>query len=128
MTGLVEWLEAQIAEDEQVARGGRPWLDVDGQRIEDDLGHVFAYVSEPQVREHIARWDPARVLAECNAKRRIIEAHSGEHYCPMPVVTGEHGQLWTELEGPCWTLRLLSEPYANRPRYEEARRIPDDDE
>jgi hypothetical protein len=61
---------------------------------------------------HIARWDPARVLAECAAKRKIIEA-------------------WLDNEGPLsqwddyaykgveWAIKALAQPYADRPGFPE---------
>jgi Family of unknown function (DUF6221) len=73
----------------------------------------------------IARFQPANVrgraarrIAELDALAAVITAHTREpHYCPIPVATGDHGQLWTADEGPCWTLRLLAYPYANKPGY-----------
>lgn len=91
MDDLIAFLRARIDEDEQVARGGNrgPW------EIErwDALGGPAAHVLMPlgdgaqtgltrsallgthdaETMEHIARWDPARALAEVEAKRRILE-------------------------------------------------------
>jgi hypothetical protein len=57
---LIDFLLARIAEDEAVARGADPL--VTGLRVSvwtcDKYGHVAV--------------DPARVLAECEAKRRIL--------------------------------------------------------
>jgi len=55
--------------------------------------------------EHIARHDPARVLAECEAKRRIVEYCSyelGDEYERFPV------------------LDLLAQPYADHPDFDPA--------
>lgn len=84
---LTEFLLARIAEDEAAARAviplGRPleggaaarWAVV-GRTVGDASGYVVAYSVEGESpRRHIARWDPARVLAECEAKRRIVELH-----------------------------------------------------
>jgi hypothetical protein len=72
--------------------------------------------------EHIARWDPARVLAECESKRRIVAEHERGQYlssyyceccCTTSEATGEpHG------EWPCLTLRALALPYASHPDYD----------
>jgi hypothetical protein len=64
---LTEFLLARIAEDEWVAEGARrtsggEWLPV-------WLDTPF----DARMDDHIARHDPARVLAECEAKRRIVE-------------------------------------------------------
>lgn len=89
--------------------------------------------------EHIARWDPARVLAECEAKRQIVAEHpevtvwsTGESYsgdridepewfCGRCVDTSAR-QPWTDVdrvEYPCPTLRLLALPYADHPDYRQ---------
>lgn len=65
---LVAFIEAQIAEDERVAREadvlfvGRPWHK--GPYAEDEPAFVLA---------HIARHDPARVLADCEAKKALLK-------------------------------------------------------
>jgi inorganic pyrophosphatase len=61
---LTEFLQARIAEDEAVARAAVRWNE--GCRNWADAG-------EPDW-VHIARWDPARVLAECEAKRSVVHA------------------------------------------------------
>jgi hypothetical protein len=48
----------------------------------------------------IARWDPARVLAECAAKRRIVEMYAGQH-------------------GQPYVLHFLALPYADHPDYRQ---------
>lgn len=66
-------------------------------------------------REHIARHDPARVLAECEAKRRIVarhDAHLGHE--PTPHIVPR--LKWRE---GCDTLRLLALPYADHPDFRE---------
>lgn len=88
--------------------------------------------------EHIARWDPARVLAECEAKRRLIELHKlvTEDYTghwwtdpgpPEKYVTtgcdhcrsaGVDGEDYVN-PGPCPTLRILATVYANHPAYRQ---------
>jgi hypothetical protein len=68
---LTEFLLARIAEDEAVARAlsySPRWI------MAHDMPDAF-----PGVVEQIMRWDPARVLAECAAKRRIVEIHAVEH-------------------------------------------------
>lgn len=76
---------------------------------------------------HIALHDPARVLAEVAAKRRIVELHTqktrtGLHLCPVCVSwetwrTQEPGESLPLDDAPCTTLRLLALPYADRPGY-----------
>lgn len=87
---LVAFLLTRIAEDEQVATAalpgpwraerrlepGPPEWPPDVQVLHDLLGHTGAVgsarISEPDAA-HIARWDPARVLAECEAKRLLVD-------------------------------------------------------
>jgi hypothetical protein len=86
---------------------------------------------------HIARHDPARVLAECAAKRRIVELHRHEAKGPGPVLhdgardlnEGVFGCVicscvdddpgWHFTGGWCQTVRLLALPYAGRDGYDE---------
>lgn len=85
---LVAFLKARLDEDEQAAKAatsGR-WMALDGgvMALEDESWPVTSTETECERddRVHIARWDPARVLAEVQAKRRIIERH--------------HEVIWTE--------------------------------
>ena len=83
---ITEFLEARIAEDERVARDatqGR-WEVVptrgDQPKVQEVGRDAWLAItsSDPGVprdanAQHIARHDPARVLAECAAKRAILE-------------------------------------------------------
>jgi hypothetical protein len=69
--------------------------------------------------EHIARWDPARVLAECEAKRRIIAEVAA-------AIDSLDSQIADLLDAPPFTtdfetsdllLRLLALPYAGHEDY-----------
>lgn len=75
--------------------------------------------------EHIVAWDPARVLAEIDAKRRRLDLHR-----PDPELTSPHCLVcltdrtnWTDAwepdEWPCETIRLDAAPYAGRPGWRE---------
>jgi hypothetical protein len=82
--------------------------------------------------------DPQRWLAECEAKRRIVELHShSEESSCWEMHRGVYGPGWPEgsyavegepwahpslelLEGqPCETLKLLALPHADHPDYHE---------
>jgi hypothetical protein len=74
--------------------------------------------------EHIARWDPARVLAEVQAKRRIIDLHKprgvegGPPYRWTCTLCDHAPVPWDSyMEWPCLTMRLLAAPYASHPDY-----------
>lgn len=96
-----EWPKPVVREGSHVcAKGDRP--------------HQIAYLagwSPDHERlanaEHIARHDPARVLAEVDAKRRIIEVAIGE------MDHGDFGWAWSQV------LALLALPYADRPGYQD---------
>jgi len=108
---LTEFLLARISEREMLARDmqhmaaiGHPLLELRG-------GGTL-------IRELV---DPARVLAECEAKRRIVERHGGTNWGaapgdPYPMMCDEcQDALW-----PCPTLRPLALPYADHPDYDES--------
>jgi hypothetical protein len=86
---------------------------------------------------HIARWDPARVLAEVAARRVILNAHGRDHECisltgrgKSSVVDGQPWELW-ELEPNgdeydehwCFVLRALAVPFAAHPDFRDEWRI-----
>jgi hypothetical protein len=62
------------------------------------------------VAQHVARWDPARVLAECGAKRQIIAKVTEIEY--------NLGGPWTHAMGD-EILASLAQPYADHPDYRE---------
>ena len=85
---LVEFLLARIAEDEAVAkRGPYPEPSLRLENVETDESMFIAI-------------DPARVLAECEAKRRIVEVY-------------QQGEVW-----PVLTLRAIAHPYRDHPDYD----------
>lgn len=106
---LVAFLRARLDEDERAAK---LWL---------PFGNPH-----PEYTEHIARHDPARVLREVEAKRRIIDEHreiSGE--CQTCAYFGDDedsgGNVFRYRENadyPCMTVQLLALPYADHPDYQ----------
>jgi hypothetical protein len=82
--------------------------------------------------EHIALHDPARVLLEIEAKRQLLVLHrpvtrtdfrTKEGAAAGPMVAchecdaNTNDADWPDY--PCWTLRFLALPYADRPGYED---------
>jgi hypothetical protein len=117
VSDLAEFLLARIAEDEKWARArlteGPEWMDP-----AKSYGGL-----------------PARVLAECEAKRRIVtqvhhKASSGprsqylsewqKDACEGCGWGGSNDDYWVEHINDCPTLRLLAFPYADHPDYDEA--------
>ncbi len=73
--------------------------------------------------EHMARWDPARVLAEIEAKRAILREHaSSEGDNPVCGRCAFHraAARCRPVPFPCLTVRLLAAPYAGRPGWHGA--------
>lgn len=136
---LSEFLLARIAEDEAVARAATegPWecanvhqsyrvqtvkrcgaspeplaITMDSEGLSDSIDATDG--------EHVARWNPARVLAECEAKRRIVMLHHcapavGEPWDPVCTVEG----YGVTTPNDCDTLRALALPYADHPDYRD---------
>jgi hypothetical protein len=127
---LVTWLRAQLDEDERLAKraaslcGCHPpapkWLfgdeSTDGRIVVADEPH-------PEVRrklgrrwngsyenmfaaEHIARWDPARALAEVEAKRQLLDL-------------AEFIGCADGFDVENMICELLAAPYTDRPGYRE---------
>jgi hypothetical protein len=107
MSELADFLLARIAEDEAVACGA--------QRSVDALpagATVFHRADLP----HIARWNPARVLAECEAKRRIVgRLAAADRYAATGGVTTEYAEGYDH--GILDAARFLALPYADHPDY-----------
>jgi hypothetical protein len=123
---LASWLLEQIAADEQVARAaiseGKPYFAVKGWASFDaDLGDYVMFDWPPGSGEAPDVSLPARVLAECEAKRRIIELHDRPHECSTYDHNGDIDNCtWVLQSEDCSTVRLLALPYADRPGYDES--------
>lgn len=123
MSALTEFLLARIAEVESAARAAgdlrmwrsdaRPddaWLE-----REDDGARVSVAIRtrvEEQWAEHVLHHLPGRVLAECEAKRRIVamyEARSEQ----------DHLTVQAHATGLLLAVRALALPYADHPDYRQ---------
>jgi hypothetical protein len=129
MDDLVTWLRAQLDDDERVARAADS-----GRWLPEDKGITFEYraddfhdgeaqarlVADTRANQwHIARWDPARVLAEVDAKRRILDRYEdalARQQDPEHSQVAAHVQV-EEYED--WILPSLALPYADRPGYRD---------
>ena len=117
---LAAWLLEQVAEDERLANACLtdevcPWRDED-----------WVEIGSPSI-DHVQRHDPHRVLAECEAKRRIIETHrpydctdpKGQRCFVCASTRAYPSGAAIHEAWPCPTLRLLALPHADRPGYRE---------
>jgi len=114
---LTEFLLECFAEDEAEARtamgGGdgrwaswnRSWDD--GQRRDLAADNMRIAALPTSIDEHVCRHSPARVLAECEAKRRIVDLCGDHPGWSNPSPMGDR------------VLRYLALPYADHPDYRE---------
>lgn len=139
---FASWLRAQLDADEATARAvednSAPW---DGQwkadgpdclRTYNDwvLFYGHTHPLAPGLVNHVARHDPARVLADIAAKRRAIGNHQADgngccrtcaHWTSDWVDGHKVDRLAYEgVRAPCLTLRLLGLAYADRAGYDES--------
>ena len=149
MTELVAFLRARLEDDQRIAEaagggGGRDgagiWtrsrggFDNSGEWDPDGVG-AFATVEgdiniyaegghDGEQAEHIARWDPARVLADVAAKRTVVAE------CVAAIEAGEiqPGTTWNDMaagsELAVDVLRLLVQPYVNHPGFDHSWLVP----
>ena len=109
MSDLAEFLLARIAEDERVAKVADIGV---GHGVRPD---ELWTITNPPRGEVCAT--PARVIAECEAKRRIVERLDA--YLTENAETEPEG-LWELLDDHAWaTLYNLAAPYADHPDYRE---------
>ncbi|MFJ9037448.1 DUF6221 family protein [Streptomyces sp. NPDC102406] len=132
MDELVRWLGEQYDEDARRLHaaadeaGGEVWQ-YDGRYVralpEGDMVAVGSQdLMEAGIGEHVAEWDPARVLREVDAKRQTLALHSvsGGHECSTRDARGDIDHCtWIMEAEACTTVRLLALPYADRPGYKE---------
>lgn len=137
---LTEFLLARIAEDEAVAQkaGGDEWeyaaccgaMQIQTVRVDGTLGYEqhraitrdyegLSDSVEEDAGPHVARHDPARVLTECEAKRRIVEEWrtfskvNASHSTPLPQALTSAGIV----VGLDRALRTLASAYADHSDY-----------
>ena len=122
---LTEFLLARLAEDEAAAKAT---LDEDGERwtrgvlrysvrfdsvVMLNESEVVVVEADEHVADHIARHDPARVLADVESKRRIVE------------LARENTQRWEAgetqfLPDDTACVLQLASVFADHPDYQEA--------
>jgi hypothetical protein len=124
---LVEWLRLQLDEDERIALCPRdrkwmvePWTPTEPDALPASSWIVAAPSGDDGVAvcsDHIIRWDPARVLREVEAKRKIIDDLSAVIADDegMGYYSDGHSGLVTAKRTP----RLLALPCSDRPGFRE---------
>src|SRR5690606_17844004 len=97
----------------------RSIADLTYEQIEEHDGTIVRHLLSDEANAngaHIARHDPARVLAECQAKRAIVE-HILVQMRDEPTMT--RGRAHRGLTPWAYTLRLFAAVYADHPDYQE---------
>jgi len=128
---LTEFLSARIDEDARIAQGipdhSEPWDGrwmADGDRaLRTYNGWVLATsgASEftPGLTAHIARHDPARVLREVAAKRRLIERYERAVAVPESVSSFVRGQDSGYREACLDAIQDATTVYSDHPDYRQ---------
>jgi hypothetical protein len=143
---LIEFLRARLAEDEVRANAAASALLYVGETEpefdwtfgeNEPEGFTVRTISEKRVARdvyddtamHIARHDPARVLREVEAKRRILAEHDHttvhiwhDRSKDFEICTacGAGSDDQGCIPWPCDTVKLLALPYSDHPDYNEA--------
>jgi hypothetical protein len=130
--GLVEFLQARFDERELLAQRALhsdavepgQWV-IEPYNSEDDVlpperchiaedrhGHYWTVASDVYIpnADHMAANDPAYVLADIAAKRRIIELHAPRNR----VICSAGCNSWS----PCQTLLVLAAPFSSHPDWQ----------
>lgn len=117
MTDLAVFLLARIADDESLARQA-------GDHALDDLAGATAAARINRMQfAHFHHWSPSRVLAECEAKRRIIDKHRHMDDVVEVEYESEHMEDGWQSEAKAdaleYAMRCLALPYADHADYRE---------
>ena len=133
MSELVKFLLARLAAQESKASmaAGGPWRHTtngDARLILGTPADVFVARLEMNGGgfhdgEFIAANHPALVMADCAAKRRIIDRHRADLPHPHPGDPCDAHNANYETIG-CETLRALALPYADHPDYRQEWALP----
>lgn len=137
---LLTWLRAQLDEDERIAldaggawnAGGGAWMELPDtpwvltapvpitQWKPPNSDRNIGTIPREWDRAHIVRHDPARVLREVEAKRRILNDVLPTMQADEMRIAGEWGVGSEPVrEASDDLLSLLALPYADRPGYRD---------
>jgi hypothetical protein len=120
---LVDFLRRRIDEDAELA--GRCDSDSCGQWTA--RGHTVDFCQvdisglHPTIAEHVAMHDPARVLREVAAKRRILARHVLSPAVGDPELPWDNRDdcQWDGEDWPCADLLDLALPYSGHPDFHD---------
>ena len=124
---IVEFLLARIAEDEAKAHSTSPgpWMyqdvdAVDGGRVCADTVEIArVYAAEGHANGlHIVTWEPARVVAECQAKREIVAGYRMALRDSGSRVEALAGTAKRHLAAYYRAMKSLARVYADHPDFQ----------
>jgi hypothetical protein len=130
---LVTWLRAALDEEAHVATeaadGAPSWSSAEAHRVSarsvsDDRHRPVVYDEGSPTEEqadHIARWDPARVLSEVEAKRARIDLFA--EMATGDTVLRSFGASEADPAFMEYLLKLEAQPYASRPGFRDEWRL-----
>lgn len=118
MDDLVRWLGEQLDEDKRIARGcaRMEWWEHPTNWVSAAPMHRVALVVHDGDRGHIVRHDPARVLREIEAARKLLAQYAEVAYNDTNDAY-EYADGWANALG--LAVRLRASAYADRPGYRE---------
>lgn len=99
---ITEFLRERIAEDAEASR-----------RVWDRDADIRALIEVP---ESVAEYAPGKMLAECEAKRQIVERH---HHKPVMGAGGPLDWCACLADWPCPDLLALTSVFADHPDYRD---------
>jgi hypothetical protein len=118
---IVDFLQFCIDQDEAFLARNAPARSDEPSSVADVLDAIGA---EGIVEAASDEWWRLRGIADCRAKRQILNLHAWMHECPGAGPGGWEGVA--SQDDPCPTLRALAATYAEQPMFDPAWALPDE--
>lgn len=127
MSEVIEFVRARLHDRKRVALAvperRRSWSEEGGSVIAGHLtDDVVDWVYDEGAAEHIALNDPASVLRDVEADRRIVELHTNDHGA-CRVCWRVTARSSVREDYPCATVRLLALRFDQHPDYQQEWRV-----
>lgn len=122
-SSFAAFLLARIEDDRALAQAV-----VDGRPSNGSIGDAAIHVSglPAATYAHVLNFGPFRVLADCDARRQILEEHARRNFVTVASFTAVdsgatcstcHAQNGDAVTWPCYTLRALASVHADHGDY-----------